>query len=294
MEYSTPPTRLTNASLPVDSHWAIEAVYEREYQLVVAWLRDQAARALQKRNATVEQALKADPVRQVRDMYGREPQTIDQKLLSDAEAGLLARKAPGRSSIKAYRLASFVSMFAEVGVGILTWLVGGSLIYILTAILLALGGFLIGQGVAGLLLRQWVRREAGDLQVKQGAPVAETMKIGIGSAIVLGLSYLRTGGGGEDGALAAAVITFLLAMAVTAFEAMYVFTWERYRIIQADMFKCQKWYATRQFAELCAEGGSFQELYRTEVTQIAEGSERALSRRRPQSSSGGAPLEKAS
>jgi hypothetical protein len=239
--------------VPSAKHFDIQAIFDEEQTRLTRWLDAQASEAVRSPNPTRERAsMDAETfIDQIHDRFADTDENLNRELLIFASDGSLARHVPNRSVVTAYRVLKWISLLAELALGVGVFLVAdGTPVLILVAGMLAGAGWLAGKGVGTLFERRLATtlpREIGHPQPPSlWGGLAMTM---IGYAVVLGLSYLRAMGDDRDGMVYVIGFTVLLALLISIFEALHSFTDCKYEFLRAQMALAQRWYANQRHAK---------------------------------------------
>lgn len=252
--------RVKKQSILEEDHFNPKAVFVTEYKNILAWLREQANNALSPNTATVDSALKltGSHLLQIQNIFGKStvannPLAKNPSLMTAASRGELAKHAPSRSKITAYRVLMLITAFSELGIGVLLWALGeGNPVVVAIAAFLAAGGWLAGNGLGGIFLQMLKFPENWHDNPEVEGMGKEVAKLITGIVITVSLAVLRTGGQ-EEGALYVVAATILLAALVAMFESLYRYYNDKYDYLHDRMFHCQQWLATEQHEENCAK-----------------------------------------
>lgn len=263
--------RIGHSEIDRDDHFSIEAVYNAEFQLIVEAIRREANEAMSAPEQTHERALGRMPrvLSHIQSIYAKHPLARDPELLHAAAKGELSKHVPARGTTFTFLFLCLTMALAELGVGIMQYVLGASnLIVILYAVFLIGGGFLLGAGLAGFLRRSFpfLPRHIDRTPPEERTGMA-AFKFLCGAAIICGLSVLRTGGETEGAGLVIG-LTLSLAVLVGVFEALYIYQRDKTAYLRDRMYRCQVWYATEQHGRCAVLGGSYATLFESHVRDI--------------------------
>ena len=240
------PERATRDHVPSDTdEWDLHLFFNLEKEVIDRHLRE-VARAKWREFNDVKKAIDggADLVSEIRGKYDQSGEIHDERIYDDAARGNLKRQSPTLGTIMTWQVAFWLAVLAETTVMLVQQALSGDFnpFIIVLALLLALGGFLQGQGIGNLFVRGWQedtkRAQRGD---RTGA---HWLQFGIGSALILLVSGVRGSGADEVAQFALIfLVTLLFGEAVAICEALKV----KYKAMRAtllvEMGLAQHWQA---------------------------------------------------
>lgn len=243
--------------VPAAKHFVLHAIFDEEHKRVVRWLEAEANEAVRRPDASDDTANAHGRVllERIRNSYGNLNIDVNRELLARAMDGTLKQHVPNRSLVLTYNGLKWIALTGEILVGLGIWFMGeGTPVLILVATMLALAGWLAGNGVGGLLSR----RLGAHLPPSLGTPptlppYSDIIKVVVGFGTIIGLSYLRAVGEEGEGAITVIGFTVLLALLVAMFEALHGFTSNKYEFLRGQMAVAQRVYAINKHAEALVE-----------------------------------------
>ncbi len=180
------------------------------------------------------------------DKYTPSDLIPDTRIYEDAARGALRRECPTLRAIYTMMFAFWLSVVMETTVMVIQQAFTGDFnpFIIVLAILLALGGFLQGQGLGHYLVKRW-KEDTNRPQKGEGAMVA-ALEFGIGTALILLISVVRGLSSFEPVMMVLVfTVTLLFGEAVAVCEAVK----ERYKgmrdTLLAEMEDAQTWQANK-------------------------------------------------
>jgi hypothetical protein len=266
--------RATQNEISRDKMWAIDGVWEVEHNLIEKYLHAAAsdnvgnrASQFQRPQERLDAALKDGTglAERVRHFF---PVDSNQnaRLKHDAEVGELRRQAPSSTGVVFLLVATWLTFSIEVAIFLLMWVLGlgGNLLTVMVGILLAVFGYLAGEGLGRLLTRKsheqrvlpWIFLTSGLVGI-------------IGLTTIRALAARSAAVEGEDvsGLIAVVVTTFLLAMGVAVFHSAHMDRSERRKHLVDDMFLCQQWHSKQNIIRAC-DSNHWRDVYEDEVHRV--------------------------
>src|ERR1700730_1634533 len=180
--------RASERDIPADKRWEIAALWEVELQRVVRWLEDKASLNFG-RTQDVQQALDSgrDLAALVFAFFDQQGEAQDARIRDQASLGALRKQAPSGKLIAVGGVLRWIAMLSEVLLFLFMALRGfGSYVLVVFGVLLALSGYLMGNGLGNLIVN--VERGEGLANLKGWLAVL------IGAIGAGGISYVRAAG----------------------------------------------------------------------------------------------------
>jgi len=241
------PERATRDHVPSDADvWDLHLFFNIEKEVIDRYLRE-VARAKWREFNDVEKALEGGKtlVSEAGSTYAQAGEIHNERIYNDAARGNLKLQSPTVGMILTWQIAFWIAVVAETTVMLVQQALTGDFnpFIIVLALLLALGGFLQGQGTGNMFVKRWMedtkRPQAGD------RPGAHWMQFGIGSALIILVSGIRGSGADEPAQFALIfLVTLLFGEAVAICEALKVkYKSMRVRLL-LEMESAQKWQAS--------------------------------------------------
>jgi cytochrome c biogenesis protein CcdA len=275
-EYEDPRAlrRATPDEVPKEKLWSLDGVWEIEHNLIERYLHSAAsdnvghrAAQFQRPHERLQAALKDGEglTNRIRNFF---PVDVSQSgaLMREAQVGDLRRYAPSSTNVGFLLALTWLTISIEVAIFLLMWVLGfgGNLLTVLVGILLAVFGYLSGEGLGRILTRRkneqrvlpWIYLISGLVGI-------------IGLTSIRALAARQAASEGEDisGLIAVVVTTFLLALAVAVFHAAHMERSERRKRLVDDMFMCQQWHSKQNIIRAC-DNDHWREVYEHEVQRI--------------------------
>jgi hypothetical protein len=238
--------RATRDHVPSDAdEWDLHLYFNIEKEVIDRHLRE-VARANWREFNDLQKTLGAgtELVAEIGARYDKSGEIHDERIYEEAARGNLKRQSPSVGTIMTWQVAFWIAVLAETAVMLVQQAVTGDFnpFIIVLALLLALGGFLQGQGIGSLFVKGWMeetkRAQLGD---QSGA---HWLQFSIGSALILLVSGVRGSGADEPAQFALIfLVTLLFGEAVAICEALKV----KYKAMRAtllvEMGQAQHWQA---------------------------------------------------
>lgn len=261
--------RARKDEIPEQQHWDIDAVGEIERARIIEWIKEEARKNLRQPNASRDSALQAASVvnEEVAGFFAglEEHQIVDPDLVTRAANGELRQAAPSLGWVRTSNFFRWLLMVAEVAVFAGLWLFGGNHpAVIIPGLLLAVGGWSLGWGVG-----QKLQLTSSDEARRQQPRLLEFAAIGAGIAAIGGVTYMRAKLGGEE-AMNLAIVTLVLALLISLFEAAYEYSSDKYERLRDEMYRAQASMATKRHRS-DAETEFWASRYKDEVNRVVGG-----------------------
>jgi hypothetical protein len=231
--------RASERDIPADKRWEIAALWEVELQRVVRWLEDKASLNFG-RTQDVQQALDSgrDLAALVFAFFDQQGEAQDARIRDQASLGALRKQAPSGKLIAVVGVLRWIAMLSEVLLFLFMALRGfGSYVLVVFGVLLALSGYLLGNGLGNLIIN--VERGEGLASLKGWLSVL------IGAIGAGGISYVRAAGV-EEAQAAAILVPVIVALTISLLEAMHLTLSFKSDLMLGEMFRAQRWFATDQ------------------------------------------------
>lgn len=263
------PDPVNKDMVPPELHFDYAAFFKLERRQVERFLADSANDAVRNRSTPPSEQELGEvcekTILHLRNFY-TVPKMVDQRLYGAVLQNKLEEQAPSRATIRAYRIVMLVAVLLEVVIGVLLWALGqGSFAPVLLAALLAFGGFTAGNGVGGLLCRSIEFLDWG-IRPDKRLPVMDVIKVVFGAGLTGGLSYARAAAADDPDAVVMVVLISLgLALVVAIFEALHLFTKEKYRKLRDKEADGQNIFAREEHAKSLDE---YRRIFLTDVKRI--------------------------
>ena len=266
--------RATPNEVPRDTMWSIDGVWAVEHNLIEKYLHVAAsdnvgnrAAQFQRPQERLDAALKdgAGLPGRIKNFFPVDDNQ-NARLKHDAEVGELRRRAPSSAGVAFLLVATWLTFSIEVAIFSLMWVLGlgGNLLTVMVGVLLAVFGYLAGEGLGRLLTRKsheqrvlpWIFLVSGLVGI-------------IGLTAIRALAARSAAAEGEDisGLIAVVGTTFLLAMGIAVFHSAHMDRSERRKHLVDDMFLCQQWHSKQNIIRAC-DSGHWREVYEDEVHRI--------------------------
>jgi hypothetical protein len=256
----TPATQEDILRKSKDKLWDIKAARLLDCENIKKWLEEEANNALSldvighdkvKAKQYIEHALNkyATFSNMLENLYDSSLMRTDHKLLKDAEKGMLLDKAPTPSSI--WLWFSCLVLAGGLEIVFFSYMVfskNAGVALIGLAVLLLVGGFFAGQGVANIMTHSNKSEfQATEVKIQRKYIVL----LGIGIALMVGVIVVR----GVYGGPLAGIVAAFFGLAVTTTEAFWKYYGAMREFYLAQMFRAQQHYAAIQLDKDLGEKG---------------------------------------
>lgn len=241
---------------PGDDEWDIYLFFNIEKEVIDQELVTQASkqwRQLKSESAAVSQV--DTLVKDITSAYDKDCDEVDSQIYKAAVRGDLKKQSPKNNSIFTMKVAFWIALIAEVTVMLVQQLFTGDFnpFIIVLAVLLGLGGFMQGLGIGKLLDNNWRKDTKRPLSGDSSGTI--WLLIGIGSALILLISAVRSAGGSSPLQFALVfLVTLLFGEAVAICEALKVKYSSMRNVLLEEMEQAQRWQAHMSHHDLIMRG----------------------------------------
>lgn len=218
------PDRVVSKEFHQHGSFAVDALTRQESDRITADLEQLAEAECRRQNMPDEEHLRSvcrSRATLLADRFSRCAVNRDPRLLDAARQGVLARHAPSRGAITSLEILTALLGLAEVGIGVAQYALDrhATLAVLLPAAMLAVGGVMLGSGLAGIISKAWssplpehVPQLGPDLSGWQ-------WKLAVGAAVIGFITYWRYASAGRDG-FVVVLLTLALALLMAVTHAL--------------------------------------------------------------------------